>query len=388
MGAVLSHQRFVPAIAAFAVGIAATWLTKSPLGLLAPTAAFFLFARGRAVPLFRATLAIGLVGSALVAAFHAGAARDVAVAWAAFFALALCIGAIVAASASASLNREVVWATIQSIAGEGTLSNGNGRFDDRTGATLDRKSTADGQQSLSVIHPDDRLAAAHAAARAFWTGVPQVTRHRRRQADGSYRWTETRSEPGYSVSVDIDDLVTEREPQTTTASNPSDENEGEAIRSARVIESLFGNGWAFDAAGRWIYLHSFAQNSLGVTLEDLNAPLKEGHTAWKRLLHPDDYDRIAAAWRHCLETGDHFNVEFRFRRATGIYVWARTAARPSRDSQGRITGWFGIALDVDVYKKTVAALRDRERELSQLVDMAPSHIWRPSRSRPTRWLAP
>ncbi|WP_353641791.1 PAS domain-containing protein [Mesorhizobium sp. WSM2239] len=258
----------------------------------------------------------------------------------------------------------------------GTIIDGD--FPSVASAALEEKAAPDAPHSLSLIHPDDRTAAAHAAARAFWTGVPQVTRHRQLQADGNYRWTETRSEPGYSVSVDIDDLVTDREPLTTTGLDPLGENEAEPIRSAKAIESIFGNGWAFDAAGRWIYLHPFAQNSLGVTPEDLNASLKEGHTAWKRLLHPDDYDQIAAAWRHCLETGDHFNVEFRFRRATGMYVWARTAARPTRDSQGRITGWFGIALDIDVYKKTVAALRDRERELSQLVDMVPIQIARHS----------
>src|SRR5690606_37434338 len=153
-----------------------------------------------------------------------------------------------------------------------------------------------------------------------WTGVSQVTRYRQLQADGSYRWTETRTEPGYRVSVDIDDLVTEREPPAEKVEQPA-EDEAEAIRSARVIESIFGNGWAFDAEGRWIHLHPFAQNSLGVTLEYLNASLEEGYTAWKRLVHPDDYDQIASIWRHCLETGDHFNVEFRFRRANGIYVW-------------------------------------------------------------------
>jgi PAS domain S-box-containing protein len=370
MHSVRSQFRIAPVIAASAVGITVSWLMRSPLGLLVPMAALFLFARGRAVLLLHAASAIGLVGSLLVAAIYAGATRDLAGAWASFFALALCIGAIVAADVSASPDAETTRAAALNTIHEATSPHTTAR------ATFGGRTAADVPSSLSLIHPGDRLAAAHAAARAFWTGVPQVTRHRRLQADGHYRWTETRSEPGYSVSVDIDDLVTEREPLTTPASNPSDEREVEAIRSARVIESLFGNGWAFDAAGRWIYLHPFAQNSLGVTLEDLNASLNEGHTAWKRLLHPDDYDRIAAAWRHCLQTGDHFNVEFRFRRATGMYVWARTAARPSHDSQGRITGWFGIALDVDVYKKTVAALRDRERELSHLVDMVPSHIWR------------
>ncbi|RUX25280.1 PAS domain S-box protein [Mesorhizobium sp. M2A.F.Ca.ET.042.01.1.1] len=250
------------------------------------------------------------------------------------------------------------------------------RFADVISDALESKAVSDAPHSLNLVHPDDRTAAAHAAARAFWTGVPQVTRHRQLQPDGSYRWNETRSEPGYSVSVDIDDLVTDREPLASAGLDPSVENEAEPIRSAKVVESIFGNGWAFDAAGRWIYLHPFAQNSLGVTLEELNASLDEGDTAWKRLLHPDDYEQIAATWRHCLKTGDHFNVEFRFRRASGTYVWARAAARPAHDSRGCIVGWYGIALDNDVYKKTVAALRGRERELSQLVDMVPVQIRR------------
>jgi PAS domain S-box-containing protein len=238
----------------------------------------------------------------------------------------------------------------------------------------EEKAAPDAPRALGLIHPDDRTAAAHAAARAFWTGVPQVTRHRQLQPDGSYRWTETRSEPGYSAGIELDDPATERNPPATAGS--SIVGQSEAINAARVVESIFGNGWAFDADGRWIYLHPLARNSLGVTLEDLNASLSEGHTAWKRLLHPDDYNQIAAAWRHCHATGDHFNVEVRFRRASGAYVWARTAARPARDSQGRVTGWYGVALDIDVYKKTVAALREREEELSQLVDMVPSHLWR------------
>ncbi|TPJ73691.1 PAS domain S-box protein [Mesorhizobium sp. B2-5-4] len=250
------------------------------------------------------------------------------------------------------------------------------QFADVISDALESKAVSDAPHSLNLVHPDDRTAAAHAAARAFWTGVPQVTRHRQLQADGSYRWNETRSEPGYSVSVDIDDLVTDREPPTSAELDPSVGNDAEPIRSAKIVESIFGNGWAFDAAGRWIYLHPFAQNSLGVTLEDLNASLHEGHTAWKRVLHPDDYEQIAATWRHCLRTGDPFNVEFRFRRANGLYVWARTAARPARDSHGRVAGWYGIALDNDVYKKTVTALRGRERELSQLVDMVPVQIRR------------
>jgi PAS domain S-box-containing protein len=233
-------------------------------------------------------------------------------------------------------------------------------------------------QSFNRTHPLDRTSTAHAAARAFWTGVPQVTRHRQRQDDGSYRWTETRAEPHYRVSIDIDDVITTDGPQNEAVTSFMTPIDGDAdpLRSAGVIESLFGNGWAFDAAGRWIYLHPFAQSSLGVTLDELNAPILDGHTAWKCLLHPNDYNDVAASWRHSLRTGEQFNVEFRFRRANGRYVWARTSARPTFNDKGDITGWYGIALDIDVHKKAVTALREKENELSKLIDMVPSHLWR------------
>ncbi|GLK82695.1 hypothetical protein GCM10017653_07640 [Ancylobacter defluvii] len=259
-------------------------------------------------------LGAGLAVSALAGISRAAGLGDPALTWAAFFVLGLCIRAMVAEGTAVSADDEASAVRVLPLAGEETPA--------ATRATIAGEAAAAGP-SLSLIHSEDRELAAHAAARAFWTGVPQVVRYRQLQADGNYRWIETRSEPDYSISVDIDDVITDRQPPAWAA-EPDGDHDRDVMQAAKIIESLFGNGWAFDAEGRWIYLHPFAQNSLGVTLDDLNASLKEGHTAWKRLLHPEDYEPIAAAWRHCLRTGDHFNVEFRFRRASGAYVWART----------------------------------------------------------------
>src|SRR5690606_14485069 len=133
-------------------------------------------------------------------------------------------------------------------------------------------------------HPDDRPAAGHAATRAFWTGVPQVMRYRWRQPDGTYRWTPTRTSPAYGAVIEVDDLETQVESPTTEASNWPDG--GDAVRAAHIVENLFGNGWAFDADGRWAYLPLFAQTTLGLTPAELNACLSEGEISWKRILHP------------------------------------------------------------------------------------------------------
>jgi PAS domain S-box-containing protein len=243
-----------------------------------------------------------------------------------------------------------------------------------SGSLSERREIHDAS-AVGLASADDPTLSAHAKARAFWTGVPQVTRQRRLEADGSSRWTEARAEPGYSVSIDAGEVVTESRSTDETATSILGLTGADPLQCASIIESLFGDGWAFDAKGRWIYLHPFAQSSLGLNLESLNSPLESGHTAWKMLLHPDDYDRASIAWLHSLATGQDFNTEFRFRRKNGVYAWARTSARATRSGDGKITGWYGVALDIDVYKKTVSALLDRECELSQLVDMVPGHLW-------------
>ena len=43
---------------------------------------------------------------------------------------------------------------------------------------------------------------------------------------------------------------------------------------------------------------------------------------WADYLHPDDLDRTGVAWGHSLATGDPYEVEYRFRRASdGAYRW-------------------------------------------------------------------
>ncbi len=324
--------------------------------------ALFLFARGRTVLLLHLAFAIGLAGSLLTALVYEGAARDLAVTWAAFFAVAACIGAIVVAGTAAS---EPVGAhalradPADSVPGE---------------------DTPDAPPSIKSVHPEDRPAAARAAAYAFWTGVPQVLQCRQRQPDGSYRWAEFRAEPGYGVSVDVDAMLSGPDERWRASGTVGETFE--AVRAAKVIESLYGKAWVFDAEGQFTYVTPAAQAAIDMTLRDLNAPVRGGKfvdggdVGWSRGVHPDDYESAAASLRHCLKTGEHWHVEYRMLRATGAYVWHRIAARPTRDGQGRITGWYGTSIDIDVYKKIEAALRERERELSQLVDMVPSHLWR------------
>ncbi|KGE01312.1 PAS domain-containing protein [Rhizobium sp. YS-1r] len=241
------------------------------------------------------------------------------------------------------------------------------------------RSAQDAPQSMDAVHPHDRSTVEQAAARAFFHGIPQISSYRQLQSDGSYRWVEFRVEPDYSISVDVDPAVARQDEPWTMASSFGET--GDAVQAALAIEKLYGGAWAIDTTGQFTYATPTAQTSIAMTLEDLNVLLdgkpflEGGRQGWQRGTHPDDSERAGEALRRALKTGEHWNVEYRVLRANGAYVWHRAAARPTRDEQGRITGWFGTALDIDVYKRTEAALRERERQLQQLIDTVPALIW-------------
>ncbi|WP_105403642.1 MULTISPECIES: PAS domain-containing protein [Neorhizobium] len=237
----------------------------------------------------------------------------------------------------------------------------------------------DPRLSMDAVHPHDRPAVEQAAARAFFHGIPQVSSYRQLQEDGSYRWIEFLVEPDYSISVDVDPAVARQDEPWTMASSFGET--GDAVQAALAIEKLYGGAWAIDTIGQFTYATPTAQTSIAMTLEDLNVLLdgkpflEGGRQGWQRGAHPDDSERAGETLRRALKTGEHWNFEYRVLRANGAFVWHRAAARPTRDGQGRITGWYGTALDIDVYKKTEAALRERERQLQQLIDTVPALIW-------------
>jgi PAS domain S-box-containing protein len=157
---------------------------------------------------------------------------------------------------------------------------------------------------------------------------------------------------------------TRQERPMTTASQVLSTTGAEAARALKIIESMPGFAWSADAAGRLTYVSS-----------NILAPTGSASEDWGRIVHPDDYDRVATRWRHCLQTGDDYDIEHRLRRADGVYQWFRTSGRPARDSQARITEWHGTTIDIEEQKRAETALRQSERQLQQLVDAVPAAIW-------------
>jgi PAS domain S-box-containing protein len=72
---------------------------------------------------------------------------------------------------------------------------------------------------------------------------------------------------------------------------------------------------------------------------------------WQSVHDPELLPRVIERWKHSIATGEPFEMEFPLRGADGEFRWFLTRVNPLRDSQGKITRWFGTNTDVDESRK-------------------------------------
>jgi PAS domain S-box-containing protein len=88
---------------------------------------------------------------------------------------------------------------------------------------------------------------------------------------------------------------------------------------------------------------------------------------WNGMFHPEDQDRAWARWRHSLETGEPYEIEYRLRRHDGVYRWTLGRAQPIRNDKGEITRWFGTCTDIDDLKRMEQGKDLLSQELSHRI---------------------
>jgi hypothetical protein len=73
---------------------------------------------------------------------------------------------------------------------------------------------------------------------------------------------------------------------------------------------------------------------------------------WLQVVHPDDRARAVDRWKWSLATGEPYEIEYRFRRASdGAYRWFLGRALPVKDATGTIVRWYGTCTDIDDFKR-------------------------------------
>ncbi len=136
----------------------------------------------------------------------------------------------------------------------------------------------------------------------------------------------------------------------------------------QIVDSMPAFAWCASPDGKLEYLNRRIVDYTGERQENLVG------FGWANVLHSEDVEKTRTAWLHSVETGDPCVVDQRVRRFDNVYRWFRTVAQPLRDDSGRVIRWYGVATDIEDWKRAEEAVRASEERLRLIVDNIPGLV--------------
>ena len=119
--------------------------------------------------------------------------------------------------------------------------------------------------------------------------------------------------------------------------------------------------WSSLSSGRSDYFNQLWCDYTGM-------PAEASHgDGWMQFLHPDDAEAVERIWREAVRTGGSYDLEYRLRRADGIYHWMLVRGMPIRDESGEIYRWLGTCIDIQDQKAAAEQHALLTRELSHRI---------------------
>ena len=90
---------------------------------------------------------------------------------------------------------------------------------------------------------------------------------------------------------------------------------------------------------------------------------------WTGVLHPDDTDRVAEAWRDAVARKAPFSTEYRLRRGDGEFRSHAVSAIPIQTVSDEVIRWIGTATDIEDQHRLEQSLRAAERKTAESLSL-------------------
>lgn len=103
--------------------------------------------------------------------------------------------------------------------------------------------------------------------------------------------------------------------------------------------------WVTEPDGSCTYLSATWYKFTGQTPEEALG------FGWLKAVHPDDMAESARVFRDANDHHEPFRLDYRLRRADGIYRWAIDSARPRLGANGEFLGFIGSVIDITERKE-------------------------------------
>jgi PAS domain S-box-containing protein len=129
-----------------------------------------------------------------------------------------------------------------------------------------------------------------------------------------------------------------------------------AARDSETLFTAMANNisqlaWMADANGHLFWFNDRYFDYTGTTLAEV--------AGWdgQKMLHPDDRQRVMDNIKHCFQTGQIWEDTFPLRGRDGKYRLFLSKAVPIRDTEGKVTRWFGTNTDISESAESGAKYR-------------------------------
>ena len=211
-----------------------------------------------------------------------------------------------------------------------------------------------GINARQLVHPEDLPAAqrilAEALARPGQAFSGQI---RARHRDGTYRWIEGVA-TNLLASPDVGAFVANYR-DITERKRFEEALQQSELRYSTLAEAIPGVLFANFPDGSSDYISRRFYEYTGML------PGSAEGFGWLPALHQEDRERTEARWTECLRDEKPFEMQYRLRRADGVYRWFATRSVPVRDGAGRVVKWFGVSMDIDEQKRAEEALGESQK---------------------------
>ncbi len=127
--------------------------------------------------------------------------------------------------------------------------------------------------------------------------------------------------------------------------------------------------WVTDPSGSCTYLNARWYEFTGQSLGD-----GEGY-GWLAAVHPDDRPAAQQAFNSANAERRSYRIDFRLRRADGVYRWTLDTAAPRFAEDGAYMGYVGSVIDIDDRREAEERLALSEEQLRLAIDVGEIGQW-------------
>lgn len=265
----------------------------------------------------------------------------------------------------------IIWITEP----DGYCSYLNKNWYEYTGQT---EKEGEGYGWLTATHPDDAAVASEAFVKANAEQKPFNHVYRLKTKKGDYRWAIDRATPKFSADGKYEGMIgtvvdIHEEKIAAEKIKESEEQLRKTTEHFEIATTAAEVGtWSLDLKSQTLAWSGLHKKMWGY--DERHTDLK--YEDWHTVILPGDKEAAFAEVEKALKTKTLYEASYRIKRPdNGKIRWILSTGQYFYNDAGEAVTLTGVSIDITVQKQAEIALKESERQLSELANAMPQLVW-------------